>query len=224
MKNFKKISSTLTAAAFSIGLILNFAGCESQSPVSQNSDTYDAGKFAASDVSTETVLDDGPLSEEEVNAITAPEEKIQIAEKDFKILKSKSGVSLQKRFVSRWYVPLGAYGWAYVGDYEHGRSWLYFPPYAMNQTTIVTMDWESTGFLEGGAEFSPHGTQFNRPVTVWLSYKDADLGDINEEDLKIWYFNEETEMWELIGDVVDTEHKMVGGLLHHFSRYAIGSE
>ena len=224
MKKLKKIVSTLTAAAFSIGLILNFAGCENQSPVSQNSDTQDAGQVAAPDASTETVLDEGPLSEEEVNAITAPKEKIQIAEKDLKILKSKSGVSLQKRFVSRWYVPLGAYGWAYVGDYEHGRSWLYFPPYAMNQTTIVTMDWESTGFLEGGAVFSPHGTQFNRPVTVWLSYKDADLGDINEEDLKIWYFNEKTEMWELIGDVVDTKRKMVGGLLRHFSRYAIGSE
>ena len=224
MKNLNKFVSTLTSAAFSIGLILNFAGCESQSPVSQNSDTQDAVQVAAPDASTETVLDDGPLSEEEVNAITAPEEKIQIAEKDLKILKSKSGVSLQKRFVSRWYVPLGAYGWAYVGDYKHGRSWLYFPPYAMNQTTIVTMDWESTGFLEGGAEFSPHGVQFNKPVTVWMSYKDADLGDINEEDLKIWYFNEKTRIWELIGDVVDTEHKMVGGLLHHFSRYAIGSE
>ncbi len=218
-KQLSRISVlAVTAVAFT------FAGCESQSPVSQNSDKQDAGQVAAPDASTETVLDEGPLSEEQLNAITAPEEKIQIAEKDLKILKSKSGVSLQKRFVSSWYVPLGAYGWAYVGDYRHGRCWLYFPPYAMNQSTIVTMDWESTGFLEGGAQFSPHGVQFNRPVTVWLSYKDADLGDINEEDLKIWYFNEETGMWELIGDVVDTKRKMVGGLLHHFSRYAIGAE
>ncbi|MCH7755888.1 hypothetical protein IH970_12300 [candidate division KSB1 bacterium] len=208
----------VTAVAFT------FAGCEGQAPVSQNSDTRDTGQLAASDVSTETVLDNGPLSEEEVNAITAPEEKIQIAEKDLKILKSKSGVSLQKRFVSRWYVPLGAYGWAYVGDNLHGRSWLYFPRYAMNRSTIVTMDWESTGFLEGGAKFSPHGVQFNKPVTVWISYKDADLGDINEEDLRIWYFNEDAGMWEVIGDVVDIKHKMVGGLLHHFSRYAIGTE
>jgi len=200
------------------------AGCESQAPVSHNSDTQDTGQVAAPDASTETVLDEGPLSEEQVNAITAPEEKIHIAEKDLKILKSKSGASLQKRFASRWYIPRGAYGWAYVGDNEHGRSWLYFPRYAMNRATIVTMDWESTGFLQGGAEFSPHGTQFNRPVTVWLSYKDADLGDINEEDLKIWYFNKKTKMWELIGDVVDTRRKMVGGLLHHFSRYAIGGE
>jgi len=208
----------VTAVAFTL------AGCEGQAPVSHNSDTYDAGQFAVSDVSTETVLADGPLSEEQLNAITAPEEKIQIAEKDLKILKSKSGVSLQKRFVSSWYVPLGASGWAYVGNNRHGRCWLYFPRYAMNQTTIVTMDWESTGFLEGGAEFSPEGTQFNRPVTVWISYKDADLGGINEEDLKIWYFNEKAGMWEVIGDVVDTKNKMVGGLLDHFSRYAIGAE
>jgi len=209
-------------------LLLSFLftsiSCEGQDPVSYNSNTDDASPFAASDVSGQAMLDDGPLSTEQLDAITIPEGKIQIAEKDFKILKSKSGVSLQKRFVSSWYVPLGAYGWAYTGDYEHGRSWLYFPPYAMDQTTTITMDWESTGFLEGGVEFSPHGVQFNQPVTVWISYKDADLGGINEEDLKIWYFNEDTGMWELIGDVVDTENKMVGGLLNHFSRYAIGTE
>jgi len=209
---------TVTAAAFTL------AGCESQSPVSHNSDPQDVTQFAASEVSTEAVLDDGPLSEEQLDAITAPEKKIRIAEKDLNILKSKSGVSLQKRFVASWLVPLGASGWAYVGDDSHGRSWLYFPSFAMNQTTTVTMDWESTGFLEGGAEFSPHGTQFNKPVTVWISYKDADLGGVDEEDLKLWYFHEDTGMWELIGDTVDTENKMVGGLLDHFSRYAIGAE
>jgi len=158
----------------------------------------------------------------QLEAITAPAEKILVAEKDLTILKSKSGVSLQKRFVANWFVPLGASGWAYVGDDEHGKSWLYFPPFAMDQATTITMDWESTGFLEGGAEFSPHGTQFNKPVTVWISYKDAELGDIDEEDLKIWYYNEDSGLWELIGDYVDTENKMVGGYLNHFSRYAIG--
>ncbi len=112
----------VTAVAFT------FAGCESQSPVSQNSDTQDADQFAVSDVSAEPVLDDGPLSQEQLNAITAPQEKIQIAEKDFKVLKSISGVSLQKRFVSSWYVPLGAYGWAYAGDNLHGRCCSIFHP------------------------------------------------------------------------------------------------
>ena len=53
---------------------------------------------------------------------------------------------------------------------------------------------------------------------------DADLGDVNEEDLKIWYFNEDDGMWELIGDIVDTKHKMVGGLLAHFSKYALAAD
>jgi len=203
---------------------LAFVGCQNNAPVSPGSDTLAADQFGASEASAQPVLREGPLSGEDLTAITLPKESIQVAEGDLKILKSSDGVSLQKRFVSSWFVPLGAYGWAYAGDDEHGRCWLYFPPFAMNQTTIVTIAWESTGFLEGGAEFSPHGVQFNHPVTVWISYKDADLGGINEQDLKLWYFHEDTGMWELIGDVVDTEHKMVGGLLHHFSRYAIGAE
>ena len=225
MKNFKTILASLSTAALMTAMALSFNACSEQTPFDAGQvATADAGEIAAADVSTQPVLDDGPLSQEQLNGITAPQEKIQIAEKDFKVLKSLSGVSLQKRFVTKWYVPLGASGWAYVGSKHHGRCWLYFPPYAMNQTTIVTMDWESTGFLEGGAEFSPQETQFNQPVTVWISYKDADLDGINEEDLKIWYFNEDTGMWEVIGDVVDTKNKMVGGLLNHFSRYAIGTE
>lgn len=230
MNRLKKVISNIMVSVLFLALILTFNACTQDSPmaikqeVQTNSDAQDAGQFATSDVSAQSMLDEGPLSQEELDAITAPEEKVQIAEKDLKILKSKSGVSLQKQFVSSWYVPLGSYGWVYTGDTWHGKTWLYFPPYAMNLTTIITLNWESTGFLEGGVEFTPHGIQFNKPVTVWISYKDADLGNINEEDLRLWYFNNDTGMWELIGDVVDTENKMVGGLLHHFSRYAIGMD
>jgi len=78
--------------------------------------------------------------------------------------------------------------------------------------------------LQGGAEFSPHGTTFNNPVAIRLSYKDADLTGINEQDIKIWYFNEIEGVWELIASDVDTGKKRVTGYIEHFSRYAIGSE
>ena len=71
----------LTAVAFTL------AGCESQYPVSQNSDTQDADQFAVSDVSTEPVLDDAPLSEEEVNAITAPEDGLKHSRLSYKASK-----------------------------------------------------------------------------------------------------------------------------------------
>lgn len=225
MKNFKTILASAGATVVMIALTLNFNACSEQTPLDAGS--FDAGQFdngqlARPDSASQAILVDGPLSLEQVNAISAPKEKIQVAEKDLKIIKSNSGTRFQKRFVSFWYIPLGSYGWTYTGDDLYGKCWLYFPPYAMNQTTTISMDWESTGFLEGGAQFSPDGTQFNTPVTVWISYKDADLGDINELDLKLWYFNEATSMWELIGDTVDTANKMVGGLLNHFSRYALG--
>lgn len=202
--------------------LVTFIACENQTPVSYDSKADNSSQTVSP--SGQALLDNGPLTQEQLNAITAPQEKRQVAENDLNILKSKSGIRLEKRFTRSWYIKLDDYGWAFVGDDDHGRCYLYFPPNALSQATVITMDWESTGFLEGGAEFSPHGTQFNEPLTLWISYKDADLHGINEEDLKIWYFNDQLNVWELIGDVVDTENKVVGGLLDHFSRYAIGTE
>ena len=64
----------------------------------------------------------------------------------------------------------------------------------------------------------------SNPVTMRLSYKDADLGGIAEEDLRIWYYDENDELWELAGQIVNTVEKYVEGTTTHFSRYAIGSE
>ncbi len=140
----------------------------------------------------------------------------------FKILKVKNP-SLKKEFdKSKWIGPRGGTIW--LGDRVHGISKLSVPFGALDTWVSINFWWESTGFLEGGADFSPHGTQFNLPVRVQLSYKDADLGDIDENDLEIRYYNEETGEWEFIGNEVDTSKKVVIGYTDHFSRYAIGAE
>lgn len=69
--------------------------------------------------------------------------------------------------------------------------------------------------------FGPHGIQFNEPAEVELSYKMADLTGIDENSLKVFYFNETTQLWELIGGVVDTSKKKITVYLPHFSRYAL---
>ena len=143
---------------------------------------------------------------------------------ELNILKSKSGVSLNKLFVKEQLITVAAGGEIEVGDQEHGKSALEFKPGDVSQDVLVTFSWESAGLLQGGAEFSPHGTTFNNPVQVKLSYKDADLTGINEQDIKIWYFNEIEGVWELIASDVNTEKKHVKGYLEHFSRYAIGAE
>ncbi|MCH7677049.1 hypothetical protein IH879_19170 [candidate division KSB1 bacterium] len=140
----------------------------------------------------------------------------------FKILKVKNP-SLKKEFErSRWIGPFG--GTIVVGTPGHGISRLSVPFGALSTWIQINFWWESTGFLEGGADFSPHGTKFNLPVRVELSYKGADLTGVNEDNLEIRYYNETTGQWELIGNQVDKVKKVVIGYTDHFSRYAIGAE
>ena len=140
----------------------------------------------------------------------------------FKILKVKNP-SLKKEFQqSRWIGPFG--GSIVLGTQGHGISKLSVPFGALSTWIQLNFWWESTGFLEGGAEFSPHGTTFNLPVRVELSYKNADLTGVNEDNLEIRYYNEGTGQWEFIGNEVDTSKKVVIGYTDHFSRYAIGAE
>ncbi len=140
----------------------------------------------------------------------------------FKILKVKNP-SLKKEFEkSKWIGPWG--GTISVGNPGHGISKLSVPFGALNTWVQINFWWESTGFLQGGADFSPHGTNFNLPVRVELSYKGADLTGVNEDNLEIRYYNEGTGQWEFIGNEVDTSKKVVIGYTDHFSRYAIGAE
>ena len=143
---------------------------------------------------------------------------------ELNILKSTSPLSLNKLFVKSKLITVAQGGKVEVGDGGHGKSSLNFKSGDVSQNVMVTFEWESTGLLEGGAEFSPHGTTFNNPVAIRLSYKDADLSGINEEDIKIWYFNEEEGVWELIASDVHADKKYVKGYINHFSRYAIGAE
>ena len=140
----------------------------------------------------------------------------------FKILKVKNP-SLKKEFEqSRWIGPFG--GTIVVGTPGHGISRLSVPFGALSTWIQINFWWESAGFLEGGADFSPHGTKFNLPVRVELSYKRADLTGVNEDNLEIRYYNATTGQWELIGNQVDKVKKVVIGYTDHFSRYAIGAE
>ena len=148
----------------------------------------------------------------------------EVSTTGFKMLKSKSA-SLNKVFQKTMEIDHVG-GTIEVGDEIHGISKIVIPEDAIAEGDTVSINfwWESTGFLEGGADFSPHGTNFNLPVRLELSYKDADLTGVNEDSLEVRYYNETTELWELIGDQVDKVNKMVIGYTNHFSRYAIGAE
>jgi len=148
----------------------------------------------------------------------------EVSETGFKMLKSKNP-SLNKVFQKTKKIGHEG-GKIKVGDEAHGKSKLVIPKNAIDKgdKVLLTFWWKSTGFLEGGSDFSPHGTLFNEPVQLELSYKDADLTGVNEDDLEIRYYNEGTGQWEFIGNEVDKNKKVVRGYTDHFSRYAIGAE
>jgi len=111
-----------------------------------------------------------------------------------------------------------------IGTSEGSDVQLLIPRQALPASETIEMRWRhdpnraATGY---DFQFGPHGTVFQEPVTVVFSYRNADLTGIDEANLRVWYFNEETQLWELIGGEVDTRNKTVTVKLAHFSRYAI---
>ena len=108
-----------------------------------------------------------------------------------------------------------------VGDDVTGISSISFDPGDLNQDLNINFLWDSQTFT---AEFGPHGSTFADTVIICLSYKDAVLDGVAEDDLRIWYYDENDQLWEMAGNIVNKSEKYVEGKTTHFSRYAIGGE
>lgn len=106
----------------------------------------------------------------------------------------------------------------YGGTVTNGRVTLTFPAGALNEDTQITIDMLDDGTL--GVELSPHGIQFNKPVTMSMDLRGT-TGEGMGNDAQTYYFNEDTGLYEL-------QDKLPGGSdtcnaeLHHFSKYKGG--
>ena len=95
-----------------------------------------------------------------------------------------------------------------VGGYT-----LEIPANAVNHNTLIQIQQISMGSWD--VELSPHGTQFNVPVTLSMNVE----GEPNSESMQIHWWNPELQEWEAQLSVV--EDGVVSAQLMHFSRYAI---
>lgn len=66
--------------------------------------------------------------------------------------------------------------------------------------------------------------QFNQPVEIIYDYSEADLNNIDEDTVKLYYFNEETSNWEPLQSVLDKNNKTVTTQTTHFTQFAIMGE
>ena len=95
-----------------------------------------------------------------------------------------------------------------VGDYS-----LSFPANALKNATYIQV--RQLNALDWAVELSPHGIQFNRPVTLTMDARD----DPDAAAKRIYWFNADTQTWEaqrsrVSGSAVSAE-------LMHFSRYTL---
>ncbi len=131
------------------------------------------------------------------------------------LYKSASGTDVH----NEQYVEAATGGEVGVGNGDLGYSKVIFNSNALPENATVSVTYRENEFCEG--EFAPHGVQFNESVEIELSYLNADLTDVDESTLQIYYYNESTGLWEYVGGTVDTTRKVVSVDLEHFSRYAI---
>ncbi len=124
---------------------------------------------------------------------------------------------------SRW-IEAEKGGWITVGDWSHGFSTIHFGQNELPKSDTIHFEWTPQATFEGlltGMEFGPHGTEFNGPVFVSLSYKMADLDGVDLDGLRVVYLNDETGEWEVQATHVNKWFKTVTVYLNHFSRYAL---
>ncbi len=96
------------------------------------------------------------------------------------------------------------------------------PPLAVNNDTIFSISIPDPAYFYN--EFGTHGLQFNVPVTVIMSYRDADLGNVDESTIRLAWFDEYYQSWRDMPCVVDQVNKCVTGELSHFSSYGLISD
>ncbi len=145
---------------------------------------------------------------------------IKRTSQDIKFLTAKT-ISLKKVAIVEQLITVANGGMLETGDDKYGFSSVTFNPGDVSDDVVVKLELDTQNFA---VEFSPHGITFNQPVRVRISYKDADLNGIDEDNLKIWYYNEAYDIWEFYGSIVNKEAKYVEGITRHFSKYIVGGE
>ncbi|UCB42445.1 MAG: hypothetical protein JSV77_08270 [Dehalococcoidales bacterium] len=93
--------------------------------------------------------------------------------------------------------------------------------------TMVTMDPQPDPPTDNSViglvyDFDPDGATFDPPITITITYDPATLPEgVEEENLTIAMWDEDTGTWTKLPSTVDTENKTVSAQIDHFTGFAI---
>ncbi len=91
---------------------------------------------------------------------------------------------------------------------------------SLKNSTFSDMD----GILDQVYNFYSNGTIESAIVTISYDISDVQSKGLNEDNLTLYYFNEETKELEPLPTTVDKEKKVITVTLNHFSKYVIGDK
>jgi hypothetical protein len=102
-------------------------------------------------------------------------------------------------------------------------------PFSIDKNTEITLSLDDEQFMGSiDVTFAPHGLNFSDPALLNISASGLDFTGFNVSNLKLYYVNQVSGLWEEMNCEslsVNTEEgslSVVNGQLPHFSRYAIG--
>ena len=78
--------------------------------------------------------------------------------------------------------------------------------------------------LEAKAESLANGNPvdtFNKPLTITINYSDADIVDLDESTLKLFYWEADAKQWQPLPSVVNTELNFINAYAGQFTVFAI---
>ncbi len=101
------------------------------------------------------------------------------------------------------------------GTVTNGRITLEFPAGALSEDTEITIDMLADGTL--GVNLSPHGIQFNKPVTMSMDLRGTTAEGMSDQTSTLWW-NEDWEQWEKMEKAASGSN-VESSYLSHFSRY-----
>ncbi|PKK84197.1 MAG: hypothetical protein CVT49_04310 [candidate division Zixibacteria bacterium HGW-Zixibacteria-1] len=99
---------------------------------------------------------------------------------------------------------------------------LSFPPGSLNNDTLISIAIPDLFVFEN--HFGTDGLVFNMPVKVVMSYRDADLTGIDETSIKMAWYNDSFDHWDIIDCEINFENKTVTAFVNHFSAYGLISD
>ena len=88
----------------------------------------------------------------------------------------------------------------------------------LKNSTFDSMD----GVLDKVYNFYTNGTINSAEVRIKYNLEEITKKELNEDDLTLYYFNEDTKKLEKIDTTVDKDNKELVVTLNHFSKYVIG--